>query len=533
MKAETPKGDSVFFIEKYLGLHMKKFVNYRPLVVIAVSMVLATIFSVRVFEKCKTKLVCFLILIGIFACLVIVQLWKKKKFLYLIMASVFAMALPFGLIYLKCEKYAKTLVHNDEEFVIEGKIADNYKFTTSGNLSISLTNVKVVEGNLSKIDGIVTIYTNPNNFVLENFKVGRIIKVKTNLTFFNLETDSEKASSFLSRDNTCFGYANFYDVSFTDKYDISVRDEFCNKIFERLKQYNVKYSDVAYAMLFGESNYLDDEVKLEFRDTGIAHIVAVSGLHFSVIFGLILFLIDFFKLPVRKFIGLKILIIFLYCYLCKFSVSVVRAGLLAFFAILAKARGKAYDNMSCLSIVAMIFLIANPLTLFNLSFILSFSAVLSIALLTLPFEKLFSKIFKSKFSSVLAINCSVQVGLFAINMLYFGKFSCLGIFANLILIPIVSFSFILLFIGVLISGALPISMLLAKAYGILMDIVVKFNRYISKINYSLKLGNIHALAILFTFIFMFIISDYLFVSKKQKLIAGTVSLATLICFMFI
>ena len=512
---------------------MKRFANYRPLVVIAVSMVLATIFSVRVFEANKAKLLCFIILIALFVCLVAIQLWLKKKFLYLIMASVFAMALPFGLVYLKSKNYTKLASHNDETFVIEGKIADNYKFTSSGNLSISLTNVKVVEGSLNKIDGTVTIYTNPNNFVLEDFKVGRIIKVKTNLTFFNLETDSERASSFLSRDNTCFGYANFYDVSFTDSYDISVRDEFCSSVFERLKYYNVKHADVAYAMLFGESNYLDDEVKTEFRETGIAHIVAVSGLHFSVIFGLILFLIDFFKLPVRKFTLLKVLIIFLYCYLCKFSVSVVRAGLLAFFSILAMARGKAYDNMSCLAIVAMIFLLANPLTLFNLSFILSFSAVLSIELLTSPFEKLFSNVFRSKFSSALAINCSVQVGLFAINMLYFGKFSCLGILANLILIPIVSFAFILLFIGVLLSGALPISMMLAKVYGILMDIVVKFNRYISKINFSLKLGNIHILAILFSFIFMFVMSDYLFVNKKQRLIAGTVSLATLICFMFI
>ncbi len=512
---------------------MKKFVNYRPLVVIAVSMVLATLFSVRVFEANKAKLVCFLVLIGLFVCLAVIQLWIKKKFMYLIMACIFAMALPFGLVYLKSEKYTKLASHNNETFIIEGKIADNYKFTTSGNLSISLTDVKVVEGSLDKIDGFVTIYTSPNNFVLENFKVGRIIKVKTKLTFFNLETDSKKASSFISRDNTCFGYANFYDVSFTDNYDISVRDEFCSSVFEKLKYYDVKHADVAYAMLFGESNYLDDEVKSEFRETGIAHIVAVSGLHFSVIFELILFLIDFFKLPVRKFVGLKILIIFLYCYLCKFSVSVVRAGLLAFFSILAMARGKAYDNMSSLAIVAMIFLLVNPLTLFNLSFILSFSAVLSIALLTSPFEKLFSKIFKSKFSSALAINCSVQVGLFVINMLYFGKFSCLGIIANLILIPIVSFAFILLFMGVLFSETLPISMILAKVYGILMDIVVKFNRYISKINFSLKLGNIHTVAILFSFIFMFVVSDYLFINKKQRLVAGTVSLAALICFMFI
>lgn len=512
---------------------MKKFMNYRPFVIIAVAMIFATIFATFVFVTTSSKLICFMVLAGLFVIFLILQYFLNRRAIMLLLAVIFFMAIPFGSLYIKSAKADNFSEYNGEIFTISGKIAENYKFTTSGNLAFILSDVKVVEGDLDKINNSVTIYTNPNNLVLENFRVGRIIRVKASLTFFNLSEDISKSVSYLSRGNSCYGYANFYDIEFTDEYDISVRDEFCENIYETLKNSDVKHADIAYAMLFGESNYLDDDVKSEFRDTGIAHIVAVSGLHFSVIFGLIVFVINRFKLPVNQFFGIKILIIFLYCYLCKFSVSVVRTGLLAFFSIYATIRGKAYDNMSCLAIIAIIFLVANPLSLFSLSFILSFSAVVSIALLTAPLERLFSKLFKEKFASLLATNFSVQIGLFAINMLYFGKFSCLGIIANLILVPIVSFAFVLLFIGVLFMNSFPLSILLAKAYGLLMDVVVKFNRYISSINFSFRLGSIHYLAILFSFVLMFILSDYLFVDKKKRAIAGSVSLILLICTMLL
>lgn len=512
---------------------MRKYVNYRPVVVVAVAMVLATILATYVFVSTKSKLISFCVLMFLFILSVVIIYRLKKRALYLLSAAIFMMAVPFGLIYLKSVKVANFSKSNGKEFVITGKISEKYKFSSSGNLVLSLTDINVLEGDVSKIPGTVTLYSNPNNLNLEDFAVGRIIKVKTNLTFFNLQDDVSRSVSFLSRNNTCYGYVNFYNFELTDEYKISVRDEFCTNIYKKLQNFGVLHSDVGYAMLFGESNYLDDDVKSEFRETGIAHIVAVSGLHFSVIFGIILFVIRIFKLPVNYFIGIKILIIFIYCYLCKFSVSVVRAGLLSFILIYTLTRGRPYDNMSSLALVVMLLLLNNPLVLFNLSFILSFSAVISIALLTHPFEKLFSKVFREKFASALAVNFSVQIGLFAINMIYFGKFSCLGILANLILVPIVSFSFVLLFIGVLFSDPFPISLVLAKIYGYLMDVVVKFNRYISKINFSLRLGNIHTLAILFTFIMMLVVSDYLFISKKQRLVAGLVSIGLLLLCMFI
>jgi len=86
---------------------------------------------------------------------------------------------------------------------------------------------------------------------------------------------------------------------------------------------------LAYAVFFGDKVFLEESVKTAFIESGLAHILAVSGLHTTLIFAIIIFLIG--KLRIK--FGYKALIagsiLLLFSYLCGFTPSVVRASIMA------------------------------------------------------------------------------------------------------------------------------------------------------------------------------------------------------------
>jgi competence protein ComEC len=212
--------------------------------------------------------------------------------------------------------------------------------------------------------------------------------------------------------------------------------------------------------------------------------------------------------------------------LCEFSVSVLRAGFMAIFALLVKIRGKAYDNLSVLSLVATILLIINPLYIYNLSFILSFSSVLSIFLLSPPLTRLFEKVFKQKFASALALNCSVQFGLALTSAYYFGSINILSVICNLISVPIAICSFVILIFSCLIVLIFPFMSFLLQVYGWLIGLVVKFNFFISAHSPYIYFENFSIVYDLILKCLMFVISDYYFTCNQTKRVAMIVFVAT-------
>ncbi len=507
------------------NLKKMRLMNFRPIVVMALVMIVA-IFS-AVYISNTARLACFIVFISAFGIIAVLCGIFKKKALIMVSAIMLAVSISFGFVYSKSITLNSYKDYAGDEVYVYAKISEQYKYTTSGNLSLKLSDIQIRTGSgYKKLNGFITLYTNPNNLVLSDFSVGRYVFVRTSLTIFDLDAgsdDFDKSISFLSSNIVGFGYTEFYNIELTDTYNVSAREYICSKIRSKLTGINLEYSDLGYAMMVGESAYLDANIKDEFRSTGIAHLLAVSGLHFSIIFMIVSFITKLTKANYKSSFIVQMVIIFLYCYLCNFSVSVVRAGVMALVASYATIRHKAYDNLSALALVAMLTLCKNPLKLFNVSFALSFMAVASIILLTPMFERFFTKFFKDKMASTLALNISIQIGMFAINVYYFGRYAIFSGVINLILVPIATIAFALLFIGVLFSGTVPLAIYLAKGFDFLMDIVVKMNSYFTGNGIYLRLGNLSVLPVLLVLFTMIIASDYLFVKRKNKIAFVSVS----------
>ena len=139
-----------------------------------------------------------------------------------------------------------------------------------------------------------------------------------------------------------------------------------------LSEAGEKNGSILSAILLGEKSQMDPEIKKLSQVNGIGHILAISGLHLSVIG------IGIYQL-LRKLTGSYtiggiggIFFFFLYVLMIGVTVSVIRAGIMYLFRVGAEIAGRHYDSVTALSVAAAVVLIWRPLSIYDGAFWLSF-----------------------------------------------------------------------------------------------------------------------------------------------------------------
>ncbi len=197
-------------------------------------------------------------------------------------------------------------------------------------------------------------------------------------------------------------------------------------------------SSVLTSIIFGSSE-IDAEVLENFRHIGIAHVLAVSGLHTGIIYLFIQALLRLFRAGKKTTFFLTTIGLIGYILLTGMSVSVIRASIMLWFLCLANLMGKKGDSFNFLCIAAMLILLLNPLAIFTVSFQMSFVAVLSIVLFVPVIENKIRT--KSKYLRKLllfiSVSMIVQIAVAPITAYYFHTFSPVSLLANLLIVPMI------------------------------------------------------------------------------------------------
>lgn len=226
------------------------------------------------------------------------------------------------------------------------------------------------------------------------------------------------------------------------------------------------------AMLLGEKNMLEDDVKRLYQENGISHILAISGLHISLIGMSIFWIFRKCRLSITTATVLTVFFIYSYGELTNFSVSTNRAVVMMVILLCAVLFGKTYDMLSAAALSAMIILIQNPLQLMSAGFLLSFLAVIGIAVLLPALKQLFPG--KNALKDSLFISFSAMIATTPIVLFFFYQFPLYGIITNLIILPFIT--------------VLTLSSLLAGILGMLSARLGIFT--IGGANYILKLYDV-------------------------------------------
>jgi competence protein ComEC len=197
-----------------------------------------------------------------------------------------------------------------------------------------------------------------------------------------------------------------------------------------------KESGAMIAMLLGEKYLLDEEIKQLYQQNGISHVLAISGLHVSLIGMFIFYILKKIKLPITLATFISIFFIYSYGVLTNFSVSTNRAVVMMVVMLLSALFGKTYDMLSATALSALIILLQNPLQILSAGFLLSFGAVLGIAMLLPCLHTLFPT--KNALLSSLFISASAQATTTPLVLYFYYQFPVYGILVNLIILPLIT-----------------------------------------------------------------------------------------------
>jgi competence protein ComEC len=268
----------------------------------------------------------------------------------------------------------------------------------------------------------------------------------------------------------------FYNVIFKIRKNIAEQIEMLH---------NQRTSALLKGLLLADRSDIDYNIKLSFINSGVIHVLAVSGLHVGFI--LLIFIFLFSRIPLFPRTILTIIGLIVFLAITNSPPSVFRATTMAVIMLLIFLSNRKYNSVNALSIAALILLLLNPDEIFNPGFQLSFSAVLSIVILY-PVLRNKIKVKNSLLRNILlffAVSFSAQLGTLPFTLIYFHKLSLISLIANLFVIPIigiiVGLAVITLFVS-LLSNTL--ALFFASANMLAVDILFAVVNYSGNLKFS-------------------------------------------------
>jgi len=205
-------------------------------------------------------------------------------------------------------------------------------------------------------------------------------------------------------------------------------------------------SSLLAGILLGVDTGLTNELQQAFKDTGTAHIIAISGFNISIIAGLFVTFFSKFLGPQRGAL-LAIIGIAFYTLLVGADAAVVRAALMGSLALFAKQVGRRQFALNTLLAVALLMCLWNPLYIWDVGFQLSFFATLGLILYADPFSqfanRIIAKYFPAStaeksaelFSEFVLLTLAAQVTTIPIMAYHFQRISLVSFIANPFILP--------------------------------------------------------------------------------------------------
>lgn len=301
------------------------------------------------------------------------------------------------------------------------------------------------------------------------------------------------------------GLENFRHLANDGKYArISAKDYNIEKLSKRkvnfvkekiylLRDYIIKSSDkhfpenisaVIRSITVADKTSLSDDVKSDFKKSGLSHLLAISGFHLSIIVSYALYLVEVLSKNKKRILSFVVTTV-----ICGIMIiitggtpSVIRASVMLILSRLACVLSREYDSKTALYSAGSLIIIINPFSIYDVGFLLSFFATLGIVSFYGKIDEFLKPKIKNKYlRETIGITLSAQLGVTPIFVLFLQTLQILSVFVNIIAVPLFStlYVFTLLF---LILSAFPFIMpIIGGLVFVLTNILLKIADLFSKI----------------------------------------------------
>lgn len=450
--------------------------------------------------------------------LAVLLLVKKKWKVMLVFVAMFFVGngLFFAAIALREEK-----VFFDEVAVV-GRV-DDQAYMNGPNQRVILKDVKVNGEKVSNLS--LTIFLNEEDGV----KSGDMLSFSTNITTNSLFQYKE-FNTYFFRNN--IGYS-----AVVSKSQIVVSDGHLNAD-EKYRLYvkgmlekamDEDYANVCYAVLFGDKSEVPQTMKYAYNDSGIIHILTVSGLHIGFFIALLHFFLKRCKL--NRFVNFGIIFAFLliYCYLCGFAPAVVRASVMGIVLLAANLGSRRYDRLTSLGAAGIVILLFSPLSGLDIGFLMSFFAVATIFFVGPPLKRLLCKIFPTGAAGYIAVTISAQLGILPFATKMISSYNLLAVFTNLLVLPIFAIVFPLLIISIILCSIMPFISLMLIIFKYPFQYIFGAAKFFSTTKVRISISPLETEIVVFFYMILFSISSYFMTSRlvKSVFVSGGIFLIVL------
>jgi competence protein ComEC len=282
-----------------------------------------------------------------------------------------------------------------------------------------------------------------------------------------------------------FNYRNYlrslgidYVTNLNQKSILSISDEYYTiekGIYHFRKMlsnhFEKVYSNEALAFIKGfiygdKSEFTTDQLEA-FYNVGLGHILVVSGLHFGIMFLILQWLLTKLKFKqIHKFISIN-LILFLFLAITGFKISSIRAYLMIMLLESVYFVDRRLDLLNFLSFLSIVIILVNPLSIYSVSFLLSFGAIFSIAFF-------YNKI-NRVLPSFLSIVISVQVIIGLINIHYFNQINFATLLINIPINIIIVFLYAMILLNMLLYPIYVLTFIITKIIALIFNTVEILN----------------------------------------------------------
>lgn len=285
----------------------------------------------------------------------------------------------------------------------------------------------------------VILYSSDEKTHFSRLRIGNVIRVHCSLYSFERPGNPGQFDEFRYYNEQGIEYKAFVD-------QVTILDSGYHFLQEKLRTIrrqcyeaicrcsNDDDAGIMAAMLLGEKTGLSKDKKRLYKENGISHILAISGLHVSLLGAGVFFMLRRFVMPMHMAAIITMLLLVAYGILTGFSVSTMRAVIMMICMLGARFLGKRYDGLSALAFSALIQLMMQPLVLYNSGFLLSYGTVFGILVFVKQWEKLVPN--NPYWWQMIAGSAGIQMVTLPIILFFYYEIPLYGVVANIIVLPL-------------------------------------------------------------------------------------------------
>ncbi len=475
---------------------------------------LTLVFGIIIAEACSGSGIWAFVLLSIIFLLsfsLVVSFKKSRKFFYI------PLALIVGFIAMS----ATNMQYNSVKL-------NNY----SGEITAKVNSEIVYGGKYYSFDA-ADIYVDGEKVKYEarvyaylddlNFSVGDTVVLTGKLRYYS----HEKFDSFYPRK---ISSGQRYSITAYSAYSVSGgKLSFPDNLQVRIKKIlrqnlDDKTASIVQALVLGDKSGIDSDMYDDIKSSGLAHVLAVSGLHVSTLATAIYFLLKKVKVNPKASFAIVLVATFFYSMLCSFTASSLRAVIMSGVYMFSSAFSKKKDDVSSISLAAIVILIIRPADLFDIGFLLSFASVFGIFIFNRPFErtglKLVEKISPKRkigtnFAKVCALSFATNLFTYPLVAYFFGEVPTLFVLSNFLILPYIMAFFVISLILVALATITGFGGLVLPLKYLLVPFRL-FVGLVGSVSFSTVAVSADIIAVVALIALMVFVSRFVFLDRVKK-----------------